>query len=204
MDRIVIGIVGPISSGKGVISSQLQGLGYRHYSLSDRIREELALQNLVEDRKGMQDMGDHLRYQFGYEELARRTLDLINETRETANIVIESIRHLGEVSYLTEASNLGAIIIGISASTERRFELCLLREREGDPITLEEFKKMDNREFAGGDHGEIDIAGCLKLASFVVDNEVGDENILIRRFQEGMQNIGINLEGVSSQQEKLR
>lgn len=201
MNRIVIGLVGPISSGKGIIADYLRSTGFTHYSLSDRIREELAVRGLTENRTLMQDVGDELRSQDGFGELAKRTAILIRERQQAGNLVIESIRHPDEASYLIH--NLNTVLVGVTASVERRFELCLSRGRAGDPKTLAGFMTMDYREFKGGRKGEIDIGGCLELARFVVENEEGNKASLINSFRREMEGVGINLEGIKKGGERL-
>ena len=44
MAKIVIGLVGPIASGKGTVIDILKNKGYTPYSLSDALKEEIRLQ----------------------------------------------------------------------------------------------------------------------------------------------------------------
>ncbi len=55
--QIVIGLVGPIASGKGTISEYLKSQGFVYFSLSDVVREETVARGLEMSRKNLQDVG---------------------------------------------------------------------------------------------------------------------------------------------------
>ncbi len=128
----VIGIVGPIASGKGIVAKELKAHGYCVYSLSDRIREELKTRGLEETRINLRRTANDLRKKFGPDVLAKRTIEKI-ESDGCDRIVVEAIRNTNEAAYLKQ--HLGARIIGVDAPREFRYKYMQARNRPGDTVS---------------------------------------------------------------------
>lgn len=195
MKQVVVGVVGPIASGKGELVKTLETKDFARYSLSERIREELVKQGFEETRENLQDMGDKLRHRYGDDVLVLSTLEKVSKSGK--RVVIESIRNPAEIVSLRQY--LDAFILGISASQEKRFEHILARGRDGDPETWEEFKALDDREIAIQAESSQQVEKCLKMADRVIQNEGTLEDL--RESIEGvLQDLGI--EGVSVDKER--
>lgn len=195
MKQVVVGVVGPIASGKGELVKTLEIKGFARYSLSERIREELVKQGFEETRENLQDMGDKLRHRYGDDVLVLSTLEKVSKSGK--RVVIESIRNPAEIVSLRQY--LDAFILGINASQEKRFEYILARGRDGDPETWEEFKALDDREIAIQAESSQQVEKCLKMADRVIQNEGTLEDL--RESIEGvLQDLGI--EGVSVDKER--
>ena len=195
MKQVVVGVVGPIASGKGELVKTLETKDFARYSLSERIREELVKQGFEETRENLQDMGDKLRQRYGDDALVLSTLEKVSKSGK--RVVIESIRNPAEIVSLRQY--LDAFILGISASQEKRFEHILARGRDGDPETWEEFKALDDREIAIQAESSQQVEKCLKMADRVIQNEGTLEDL--RESIEGvLQDLGI--EGVSVDKER--
>ncbi len=168
MDRIVIGVVGPMASGKGVLVKRFAELGYKPHSLSDQLREAVTRLGLPHDRNILQDLGDFLRRYAGNAALAERAAAAILTAGEKLH-VIESIRHPDEVRALRQI--FAARIIAVDATLEQRFRFMNLRGREGDPKTWEEFKVSADRDLGIGQefHGQ-QVAECLRMADYTIRN----------------------------------
>lgn len=169
MDRTIFGLVGPIASGKQVLADFLKERGFRYISLSDEVREEALDRGLATKRENLQNVGNSLRREFGLDILAVRALAKIDP--ETKLLVVDSIRNVGEISYLRR--HLPIKIIGIDAPAEIRLERFLARAlvRHEDGITAEDFWKADRR-----DRGENTTTGqqvdlCLLGSDIVIDNQ---------------------------------
>lgn len=168
MPKIVIGLVGPIASGKGEVVKILVAKGYRPYSLSDRIREEITQRGLEVNRTNLNFVSNNLRQNFGADILAKRTSELI-EKGEDELAVIDAIRNPFEIKYLQ--NKFGAKIIGVVADQKRRFELFLKRGTNIAGIeTWEQFKELDNRELAQEGIHKQQVKACLNLADIVIEN----------------------------------
>jgi len=166
---IIIGLVGPIASGKGVIAEHLRIMDYTYQSLSDRVREETIRLGLESSRVNLQNVGNQLRKQYGPAVLAERTVKLLKSTKE--NTVIDSIRNPSELSYLR--NNLKAIIIGVDAPEELRLKWYLdrARERGEDPATSKDFFTANLRDLGiGEDQSGQQVSACLAMADYIIHN----------------------------------
>lgn len=200
MKPIIIGLVGEASSGKGEIAKLLQPNGFAYFSLSDSLRKIATSLHLPHDREILINIGNTLRDTFGTNILARGAQRWINDTGNT-RVIIDSIRNPGEVLFLQQ--ELGAFVIGVTMSPEKRFELIRERKRPGDPQTWEEFQRLFSLEQGIGEKSSgIQVKQCLDLTDATIQNEgtIGDLHTQVREF---LFSRGILLEGVSSNREKL-
>jgi len=164
--KIIIGLTGPIAGGKGTVGELLRQKGFFFTSLSDRIREEIAQRGEEITRKRLQEVGDELREKFGANVLAERTWALVSQKEKA---VIDSIRSLGEVKFLQ--TKPGFFLIGVDAPPEIRYQRMKERGLSGEPLTWEEFIKLDEKDIKSG-LGETgrDIQACLERADFLIEN----------------------------------
>lgn len=178
----IIGVVGPIASGKGVVISLLQQQGYAVVSLSDVVREKTKEWGLPITRKNLQDVGDSLRKKFGSAILAEMIAPNLQKN-PSGKFVIDAIRNPAEVAFLKK--EFGAYIIGITASAKKRFELMRIRNKEYDPKTWEEFVKAEERDRGIGqeDFGQ-QVEKCLQMANVILEN-----NGTLEEFKEKIANM---------------
>lgn len=169
MPQIFIGLVGPIASGKGTVAEHLKDLGFKAFSLSDKVREEATRRGLEINRENLQNVGDDLRAKFGNQILAERTaFDLIGETD---NIIVDSIRNPGEIEYLRNFFNIK--IVGIDAPIENRIVWYVerARERGEDDPDMTVFIKASLRDRGVGQNANgQQVDKCLELADVVLYN----------------------------------
>lgn len=167
MEKIILGVIGPICSGKGTVIKILEKYGFASFSTSDRIREYLRANNLEVTRENLHNYANELREKFGHEVLVKRSMDLAQKER-CEKVIIDAMRHPDEVKYLKD--KYGAKVLGINATPEKRFELMLIRGRDGDPKTWEEFRRYDQAE-AGhkSEHGQ-QVKEALALADLIIEN----------------------------------
>lgn len=165
--RTIIGLVGPMKSGKGEFSKFLRQKGFAYFSLSDRVREEAKRKKLEPRREVLQDIGDSLRKKFGNDVLAKRTAKIIMKS-DAPLVVIDSIRNPGEVFFLKKTFK--AFIVGINASTKIRLKRYLV-SAELDPKTPEAFFKASERDIGNEEKGYGQHVGaCLKMADYIIEN----------------------------------
>jgi dephospho-CoA kinase len=170
MEKIIIGLTGSLSSGKGIIADHLSTLGFNHLILSNRIREEIRSRNQEPTRTLLQDVGNELRMLYGGAVLAERTAAIIANLE--GNVVIDGIRNPDEITFLRNV--LDAQIIGVDAPRVLRLDWYLARakERGEDGTTEEDFIKVDNRDFGIGEPGSgQQVAKCLKMADIILEND---------------------------------
>jgi len=199
MERVVIGVAGDSASGKGTAAEYLVKMGFKYFSLSDRIREEAARRKWGNGRKVLQDLGDEIRANFGAEEWAKRTAQL-EEFKLGDRIVIDSIRHPSEIKYLREFFE--AKIIGVTASPETLFKRMRERNREGDPKTFEEFMEMQKREMGVEGSSAMQVHKCLEIADGIILNEMGNFE-LNREIDNLLEIWEIDIPGVGKERDKI-
>ncbi len=193
MNRIVIGLVGPIASGKGFLGEYLRRNGFFYTSTSDRVREEASRRGLSKVRENLQNIGNELRTTFGAPVLVERCLELIPD--EAGLIVIDGMRNPGEVRFVKE--QMGGSIIGVDAPAELRLKWYLGRgKRRGeDGISEEDFWRANNRDLGRGENS----LGQQGSATFLMSDRVifNDGSDRMMRECEGWlrEKFGIELEG---------
>ncbi len=173
---MVVGLVGPMVSGKGDVAKHLQELGFKYESLSDRCREEADARGLPRTRKNLQDVGNDLRETFGLQVLAQRTVEILGEVH--GHVVIDGIRNPGEIAYLR--NELDVVIIGIDAPVELRLRWYLERaaKRAEDHASEAEFHKNNNRDFGIGEpEGGQQVGKCLSMSDYVLINDGTKEQL---------------------------
>jgi len=166
--KIVIGLVGPIASGKGTISEYLQSLGFTYYSLSNVVREETQKRGLEMTRKNLQDVGNDLRETFGGAVLVEKLVDRI---KKEDFVVIDGVRNPNEIAAIKE--QLNGKIVNISAHKNQIVERYLERakQRGEDTATASSFQKIDSRDLGQGEsESGQQVQACIDLADFTLKN----------------------------------
>lgn len=193
MNQIIIGLVGPIASGKGYLGKYLEERGFFYTSTSDRVRDEAYRLGISLTRKNLQDIGNELRENFGVEVLVLRCLTLIPD--EAKLVVIDGMRNPGEVRFVKD--QLGGQIIGIDAPAELRLRWFLERaKRRGeDGVTEADFLRADSRDLGVGE-SSLGQQGSMTflMSDGVIFNDGSDR---MMRECEGWlrEKFGIELEG---------
>ena len=160
---MIIGITGKIGSGKDTVAEKLQEKGYTHISLSDILREDLKRQKKPITRTNLITQGQKIRQELGGAILAERAYSKINPKK---NYVITSIGRTEEVEFFQKK---GIKIIYVEATQKIRFQRIKKRNREQDPKTLKEFKKLENIE-SKGKKLERNLDAIKKKANIILTN----------------------------------
>ncbi len=164
---MIVGITGPIASGKTVFSSMLSERGFIRLTISDEVRNEANKRGIVIERRALQDLGNELRKKHGAGYWAQR---LMNRMEPGKRYVIEGIRNPGEVHALRALRNF--VLVGVSAPVEQRLKLILARNKDSDPKTLSEIKSIDARDRGIGEDaiGQQSEA-CFSMADAYIIND---------------------------------
>lgn len=176
MSQQIIGLVGPIASGKGTVLKILENKGFFSSSTSDRIREELKKRNLEVTRQNLTSVSNEVREKYGNDILARRTSEIIDKQNNN-KIVIDAIRNPDEVKFLKNKYNMK--LLAITAPQEKRYELFKKRGTNTNGInTWEEFKTLDDNEIGGklGQHAQR-VSDCMKMADITIENNGSLEDL---------------------------
>jgi len=175
MKKRLIGLTGTNGAGKGEAAAFLEKKGYKYFSLSDLIREELRKKGKEPTRNNLIKMGNELREKFGPDILARLVMKKIKD-----KAVIDSIRSPKEVEYLKKQK--GFIFLAIDAPVELRFERARKRGREESASTLGEFIKKETEEMTERKKGQ-QLQNCMKMADFLIIND-GSLEELYKKLEE--------------------
>src|SRR3989338_4658196 len=172
IEIMIVGITGPIASGKSVFAEMLVERGFIRMTLSEEVREECKLRGLPIERKVLQDLGNELRIKHGTGYWARR---LLAKVKADKNYIIEGIRNPGEIEELRKERNF--VLIGFTAPEDLRLKWILKRNKDSDPKTIEEIRTSDRRDRGIGEsaHGQQSEA-CFAMAdAYILNNTTLDD-----------------------------
>lgn len=142
----------------------LTGLGYHYMSLSDALRVEAEKIGISHSREDLIRLGQELRRQEGPGVLASRTCATFGPA---GLYVIDSIRNPAEIDILKGAGRF--FLLGIDAPIEQRYAWAMQRGRNENARSVEEFRKMEEREFSDDSRGQ-QLNKCLERVDALLDN----------------------------------
>jgi dephospho-CoA kinase len=170
--RIIIGVTGTMTSGKGALQYFLVNRGFLYIRNTAPILDEgLKSKTDMKDRENWLKILVELRKKEGLEVLTKRAEKKMSEDEESDRFVVCPIRHPADITYLKKKYN--ALIIFIDAPFKLRYRRTLIKEL-GSGLTEEEFKKKDDFEKnpTGENAGYLpNIEECRKLADEVITND---------------------------------
>jgi dephospho-CoA kinase len=165
--RKLIGLTGTNGAGKGEAAKFFREHGYAYFSLSDVLREELRSRSLEASRDNLIRTGNELREKFGADILARRVMARVT-AGGAGRAVIDSIRNVGEINYFRAAG--GFVLLAFDAPVEMRFNRVAARGRNESAGSLEEFRRKEDEERAGGETAQ-QIEACMSAADYLIVND---------------------------------
>lgn len=172
MKMKVIGLTGAIGSGKEIVREIFEK-NTSSYSvvLSSLLKDDaLKKQGIKITREIRQNLGNELRKQYGAEVLVKIAVNFMQRNKDF--LIIDGIRNPGEADFLREKFGDDFKLIAVDAPQQTRFERISQRRRDGDPITLEEFVKLDERD-QGKDEPEygLQVRKCIETADIILQND---------------------------------
>ncbi len=170
--KIIIGITGSFGAGKGAVVEYLvKEKGFKHFSASSFITEEVVRRNMPINRDTMIFVGNELRALYGpayiVESLHARAVT------EGGNVVIESLRAVAEVQKIKK---LGGFVLGVDAHPEIRYQRTTTRNSEKDRVSYEKWLLQEKQESNPDDPTKQNIFGALKESNLIIMNNgsIGD------------------------------
>lgn len=181
---MIVGIVGPIASGKNVLGEMLIEKGFVLLKLSVEVKEEVKMRGLPIERASLQDIGNEMRAKNGNEYWAER---VIRKMEPGKNYVVDGIRNPGEIEALRKLSDF--ILVDVDAPIEKRLQWIIARNHDGDPKTIEDIKAIDARDMGIGEaeHGQ-QTSKCQSMADVHITND-GTLNELTEKLDEFLESI---------------
>lgn len=176
---MIIGITGTLGAGKGTVVEYLvQSRGFRHYSMSGFIKEEVIRKGLPLNRDTISQTGRDLRAEHGAGYIAE--MNVKRAQAAGGDAIIESIQTLGEAQ---EIKKLGGLLWAVDADIVLRYERISKRGSEKDDVTFEKFKAQEELELKAKDPNNLEqqnIAGVMQLADKVLVNNGTPEELFVQ------------------------
>ena len=164
MAKTILGLVGPIASGKDTVKKYLEkkysALGCRFSSI---LRDVLERINLPNSRENMQGLSTILRQRFGEDILAKAfAADTIK--LKSNIVVVDGVRRMADIRFLKKVQ--GFVLVAVNANPEIRFERLVKRgENAGDAKkTYNQFLKDHQYET------ELAVPVLMKKAKYKLNN----------------------------------
>jgi dephospho-CoA kinase len=168
-NKIILGFVGLIASGKGTVAKHFEeNHKAKTFRFSTMLRDLLDRIYLEQSRDNMIKMSEIIRSAFGEDTMAR-VMARDAEEAENKIIVVEGIRRIADIEYLSKLPNF--VLIEIFAESKTRYERLVKRGENSDDKTktYEEFLEDHKRsteisipEVAGHATEKIDNNGTLE------------------------------------------
>ena len=171
---MIIGIVGPLCSGKDVTSQILSEEGFESISSGDAIRKDMKEKGIELTRENIQEFVRRMRREEG---LAYPANKFVKRIIEGKDYVVSGFRNIEEVKEVKKLKY--CYIVAVDAPERVRFQRMKERNREKDPVTFEEFKEIDDMEMYGeGERGfGFNIKGCIEMADYEIFNDESVEEL---------------------------
>jgi len=183
MKKLILGLVGELSSGKDVTKKYLEeNYGANCHRFSTILRDVLNRVYLPITRENMQNLSTILRHRFGEDLLAKIIAeDVKNDAHEI--IVVDGIRRAADMVYLKKIP--GFILVSIEVEAKTRYERLVKRQENADDAskTYEQFLADGKKE------AELEIPEVMATANYKIDNNGTFESL----YQQ-IENIIIELE----------
>lgn len=163
---IIIGITGTLGAGKGTIVNYLvKNRGYKHYSVSGFLKDQLLEKKLEINRTNLQDIGNEIRKKFGSDYITRKLFE--KAKKENVDAVIESIRNPKEAEFIKSHDGF---LFAVTADQKTRYQRIKSRGEEKDKVTFTEFKKQEKKELQSKNPHAQNLPKCILLADYKFAN----------------------------------
>ncbi|MFH1068465.1 MAG: AAA family ATPase [Candidatus Glassbacteria bacterium] len=163
---MLIGLTAKNAAGKDQVAGHLvERHGFRCFSLSDILRQELRKMGREITRENLTETGNRLRREQGPGVLARLALEALAEVDRA---VVVSIRNPGEVQALRSRKDF--LLVGVDAPVQVRFERARRRARTDDAATLEDFIRQEEAELKGSET-EQQLEAVFRLSDRIIVND---------------------------------
>ncbi len=154
--RKVIGLSGPIATGKTTAGSFLKSFGFAYARFSLVLKQLLRERGIEPDRDTLQDIGDAVYKTPGQRWLCKQLLKLLPSK---GNLVVDGLRHPEDHAFMVETFGQAFIHVHIESPEEERIKRYL-----ADGNSKGEYGK------ANAHHVEMDIHTLANLAHVVIHN----------------------------------
>jgi len=165
MNKIILGFVGPIASGKGTVCKYLtEKHDAKIFRVSTMLRDVLDRFYIPQSRENMQAVSSSLRQTFG-DDLMAKTIAQDVAGVNAAIVAVDGVRREPDIKYLREIP--GFYLVAINADMKIRYDRITRRGENVDDTkkTFAEFTADHEKE------AELQIKEVAKLANFQINND---------------------------------
>lgn len=161
--QIIIGITGTLGAGKGEIVNYLvNNKNFIHISVTNYLIEEIEKRKLPINRESMRTVANDIRGKKGSGFIAEKLYEKAKILKE--NVIIESIRTVGEVNTLKEKGNF--FLFAVDADPIVRYGRIKKRESSKDSVTYKEFLEAEKKEMNNTDFAKQNLKKCIEIADY--------------------------------------
>lgn len=166
---MIIGLTGPMASGKSTVVNALKKRNFKYYRLSDAIREECEKRGLEIERCNLMNVGQGLREEFGAGILGKRALAHIDQENHDGDWIVDGIRNPDEAEELKNHPNF--VLIANTAPEDLIISRILSRKRSDDTLDENAIRLKLKREMGEGEPPEgQQVQKCIDMADYVFEN----------------------------------
>ncbi|PID83171.1 hypothetical protein CSB11_02395 [Candidatus Campbellbacteria bacterium] len=181
----IIGITGTIGAGKGTVVDYLvDQKNFVHLSVRSYLTEILENQNKELSRENMFNLANKLREENGSDFIIQELYKKATETNK--NVIIESVRTVGEVKALQNKQNF--YLISVDADIQKRYNRILERKSSTDNISFEQFQTEEEKEMISEDETKQNLKKCIEMSDFQIQNN-GDFESLYKQVDQILEKI---------------
>jgi dephospho-CoA kinase len=170
----IIGLCGQPASGKDTVADFFVAKGFGHVSLGDALREEMRKQGLPMDRARMSVFAAEAKKSRGMAYLAELAAGMVSD-----KAIISGIRGTAEVEFFRRRFGPDFMLLVVDAPLATRYARARERNRPGDNISLEEFRRIEDHERSSVS-GAQEVDKVIALADLTVDNSGSMEALMAK------------------------
>ncbi len=166
---MIIGITGLIGAGKTTVVDFLKQKGFEYQSVRGFINQELDKRKLEKNRDNMREVANELRKKHGASYIVE---ELYKKSK--GNVIIESIRTIGEVKALKNKKNF--VLLGVTADPRIRYERIFKRKSSSDNVSFQKFLEQEAQE-NNESEDEQNLKACLEQADYILENNGSEDEL---------------------------
>jgi dephospho-CoA kinase len=174
IDMKIIGVCGQPAAGKDTVADFFVARGFAHFSLGDILREAMRQQGIPTDRARMSVFAADAKKNRGMAYLAELAAGKV-----AANAIISGIRGTAEVEFFRRRFGPDFMLLVVEAPLETRYARARKRNRPGDNISFEEFRRIEDHERSAVS-GAQEVDKVIALADLTIDNSGSMEALLAK------------------------
>ena len=183
MSKLILGLTGPIASGKGTIKKHLvEKYKADDCRFSSILRDVLTRTAVPISRENLQKVSTALRQTFGEDTLAK-AIAADASTLKADIVVVDGVRRLADIKYLSQIP--GFILVKVDADPKIRHNRVITRnENAGDAEkTFDHFLKDHESE------ADRDVPTVMSQAKESIENDSSLENlfaqvdVIVKKYQ---------------------